>query len=167
MKKFLIKILVFFLITSSVFGIYAYAGSLLACRVYGDSAMEQIDKSFTNALRREYNLVFLGNSRVYHGIAPDAFPGRAYNFAHDNDSFNQGVYKLKYLLDNNVKIDTLCLGVDYFEFGIFSSTKNYCYDKYFSTDYQSDYNDNTLSEQISNLQRQFFNHQLLFIKGSI
>lgn len=165
MKKFILKVLIFLVISIALFCGYAYLGGILARRIYGMPVAEQIDISFSNALNRNYNTVFLGNSRVYHGINPEKFSDNAYNFAHDNDSFNQCYYKLKYLIDNNIKVNSLFLGVDYFEFGIFSSTRNYCYDKYFEDEYKLDYNSNLFKEHIDNYQRIFFNHQFILIKS--
>lgn len=165
MKRFLYNVIAYFSICACIFAIYACVGHYAAPRVYGVSSKDQIDISFNNAKVKRHNVVFMGNSRVYHGINPDIMSSDAYNFAHDNDSFNQSYYKLDYLIRRNNAPDTIFLGIDYFEFGIFSSTKNYCYDKYFSNDYWKDYSSNWATEQISNIQRIFFNNQTLTIRS--
>lgn len=125
----------------------------LAVKLYGPNTKTQITESFDNALKSNASNWILGNSRVYRGLNPDVMGKSWYNFAHDNDSYNQMYYKLKYLLDNNCKIDTLIIGTDYFQFSIFANTRNYVYDNLLGSDYISDYNKFCLKEYIDNLKR--------------
>jgi hypothetical protein len=107
----------------------------------GGSTEERIDKSFKNAIENNYNCFFLGNSRVYRNINPDKFTSvNAYNFGHDNDTFNQMYYKLRYLVDNDVKIDYLIIEADYFSFSYFSESRKDIYAKYFDDAFLEDYN---------------------------
>lgn len=109
--------------------------------------------SFDNALNSNATCWFLGNSRMYR-LNPDVIEnGHWYNFAHDNDSYNQMYYKLQYLLDNGCNVDTLVIGTDYFQFSVFSDTRNYVYDDLLGEDYVKDYNSWTIKEKLNNLKR--------------
>ena len=90
---------------------------------------------FRNAEKRPYDMVFMGNSRIYRGLNPDSFTTKSYNFAHDNDSYNQIYYKLLFLTAQNKKIQIVLLGVDYFEYSVFSDSRNYEYSKIFNKSY--------------------------------
>ncbi len=165
MKKFICKLIVFLLVSFAVLTIYFVSGAKLATMAYGVSTQEQIVNSFEYAKQKDFNKVFLGNSRVYRGINPDIIDKSTYNFAHDNDSYNQCYYKLVYLLNSGHRIDTLFLGADYFEFGIKSDTRNYVYDKLFDDNYYKDYNENIVDEIIANGKQLFYNNQLLCFKA--
>jgi hypothetical protein len=107
--------------------------------VYGPNIEQQIDQSFSNASQRDFEIVVVGNSRLYCGVNPDQFTSPTYNFAHNNDSFNQMFYKLRWLLDSGKKINTVIVGVDYFQFSIFSDTRNYAYGEKLGQEYLRDY----------------------------
>ena len=118
--------------------------------------------SFKNALDSKASCWFLGNSRIYR-INPDMIEnGHWYNFAHDNDSYNQMYYKLQYLLDNGCKVDTLVIGTDYFQFAVFSDTRNYVYDNLLGRDYVKDYNHVSLKERLNNFKRSLITKQTAF-----
>ena len=69
-----------------------------------ENTAEQIKMSFENSIADNYNCYFLGNSRIYRNINPEMMTTvKAYNFGHDNDSYNQMYYKLLYLLIVAVK----------------------------------------------------------------
>lgn len=107
------------------------------------STLQQIDKSFKNAITRDYDLLILGNSRMYRGINPDEFSIKTFNFSHDNDSYNQLYYKLKYVIKKH-KISYLILGIDYFQFSLFSTSRNYAYGDYLGEEYLLDYSKRNL-----------------------
>lgn len=140
MKKFMIKLIILLIICSIFIAIYCNIATIATKKYNGSSTAEQISMSFKNSISDNYNCYFLGNSRIYRDINPDIFyTVNAYNFGHDNDSYNQMYYKLLYLLDNNKKIDYLIIGTDYFQFSFLSDTRNYAYSKLFSEDYSVDF----------------------------
>lgn len=144
MKKF-IKALALFSIPAALYIIFSIVAlPHLLSLVAGPTTKDQIDRSFTHAVERDYSLLILGNSRCYRGINPDMLSLSAYNFSHDNDSYNQLYFKLRYLLEKQKKIRYLILGVDYFEFGLFFNTRNYVYADYFVDEYEKDYDDSIL-----------------------
>lgn len=165
MKIFICKLTVFLFVSFAILTIYFVSGAKLATLAYGVCTQEQIVNSFEYAKQKHFNKVFLGNSRVYRGINPDIIDKSTYNFAHDNDSYNQCYYKLVYLLYSGHKIDTLFLGADYFEFGIKSGTRNYVYDKLFDGNYYKDYNKDIVDEIIANGKQVLYNNQLLCVKA--
>jgi hypothetical protein len=156
MKKFLKK-LVIFILPALIYAILAIVAipALLALQ-NGPSTEEQISYSFENAVKRDYELLILGNSRTYRGLDPEAFTYKAYNFSHDNDSFNQIYYKLKYLAANKKDFDYVILGMDYFQFSFISDTRNYVYCDYLGQDYLDDFEINSpfrlkMDYQLSNI----------------
>lgn len=167
MVRFFKKLSVYLLFMFIILCAYYFLGAYFGRKVYGVDTEDQIRISFHNANNRIYNKLFLGNSRVYRGINPDCIDNHTYNFAHDNDTFNQCYYKLVYLIDKGHKLDTLFLGADYFQFGIKSHTRNYVYDNLFAEEYYKDYNTNILNENIANLKQIFYNNQLLLPKALI
>ncbi|MBP1672852.1 MAG: hypothetical protein H6Q25_667 [Bacteroidetes bacterium] len=115
----------------------------------GPSTKRQIDTSFKNAIKRDYEMLILGNSRTYRGINPDFIKMKCYNFSHDNDSYNQSYYKLDFIIKKHKKIKYLILGMDYFQFSIKSDTRNYVYADFFAKEYLNDYeNENILKKKI-------------------
>jgi len=104
------------------------------------STEEQIDKSFNLALNNNYKTLIVGSSRIYRGVNPDKLTfSEAFNFGHDNDSYNQIFYKLLFLEKKKKAFNYLILGTDYFQFSIFSDTRNYVYRKYLDKKYLKDY----------------------------
>lgn len=140
MRKFIFKSLLFIIIPVCLYIPFTiFILPEIFEIVIGPSVENQLDKSFKNAELRDYNLVVLGNSRLYCGINPDEFSKPTFNFSHNNDSYNQLYYKLLWLEKKNKNIDYLILGVDYFQFGIFSDTRNYVYNDYLGKEYSDDY----------------------------
>lgn len=150
MKVFVKKILIFCipLFLYCIFALSAFPGLLESAN--GISIENQIRISFENALEKDYNLLILGNSKIYRGINPDLLSIAAYNFSHDNDTYNQLYYKLRYLEKKNKKYDYLVLGVDYFQFSIFSDSRNYIYSKLIEPEYSSDYGSIYIIDYIKN-----------------
>ena len=95
MKKFVIRFSTICIISVLMITIYNSLATASTLKYNGASTAEQINMSFENAVSEEYNCYFLGNSRIYRDINPDVFTTvKSYNFAHDNDSYNQMYYKL-------------------------------------------------------------------------
>jgi hypothetical protein len=93
----------------------------------GPSLQERIDRSFSLATSRHYDVLVVGNSRIYRGINPDELGVAAYNFAQDDDAFNQVFHKLRFLEARGVRFSTIVMGVDYFEFSFLSDRRNAFY----------------------------------------
>ena len=79
------------------------------------------------------------NSHASFGVDPSVFKSRVYNFSHVNDSYNQCFYKLDYLDRKDKLPKVVILIIDYFQFGVFSDSRNYAYQNYFPAEYLSDY----------------------------
>lgn len=105
----------------------------------GPNVEEQLQHSFSKAATRKYDMVILGNSRMFCGVNPDQFSISTFNFSHNNDSYNQLYYKLMWLEKKQKKVINVILGVDYFQFGIFADTRNYVYSNYLGKEYDKDY----------------------------
>ena len=153
MRKYILKVSLLGLIAIAIVVLIFHYSDRLAESFYGPNTRSQIEMSFDNALKSKATCWFLGNSRIYR-LNPDVIEnGHWYNFAHDNDSYNQMYYKLQYLLNNGCEVDTLVIGTDYFQFSVFSDTRNYVYDGLLGEDYVRDYNDWLIKEKINNLKR--------------
>ncbi|NEN25313.1 hypothetical protein G3O08_17590 [Cryomorpha ignava] len=111
---------------------------------YGPTTKQEIHQSFKNSLSRDYELLILGNSRLYRGLNPDRFYCQTFNFSHDNDTYNQLYFKLKYVLDNGKVFNKVILGVDYHQFSFKSDTRNYVYGDLLGADYMNDYPEGNL-----------------------
>jgi hypothetical protein len=138
MSNYVIRSFVFILILILIIGLYIFFYSSLTRNAYGPTTKAQIEQSFENALIKDYEMLILGNSRIYRGINPDMFSTSAYNFAHDDDSYNQMYYKLQYVLAHK-NIKYLILGVDYFQFSFMSDSRNYVYSQLLPKEYSNDY----------------------------
>ena len=112
---------------------------LLLEQKMGPNIEQQLQHSFSKAAERNYDMVVLGNSRIFCSVNPDKFSIPTYNFSHNNDSYNQLYYKLIWLEKKNKKVSQVILGVDYFQFGVFADTRNYVYSNYLGKDYDKDY----------------------------
>lgn len=114
---------------------------------FGQNTEQKVKKGFENAINGDYNCFILGNSKMYRGINPERITKyKAFNFAHDNDTYNQVYYKLLYLAKNDVKVDALIIGTDYNCFSYMSDSRNYIYDRLFGFDYMRDYNKSVIGE---------------------
>jgi hypothetical protein len=140
MKKFALRIAVFFLILFTCYLVFAiYLLPNLLEKYIGPSDMQQIEFSAHQAENKEYDLLLLGNSKLYRGLNPALFTLKTYNFSNANDSYNQKYFKLKFLEKKNKSFKYLILGIDYFEFNVFSDTRNYEYGSIFDDSYFADY----------------------------
>lgn len=152
MKKFIINLLIFTACLSALLAAYCKLTLDASVKYMGENTKQQIERSFRNAVTDDYNCYFLGNSRIYRDINPDLFTGvSAYNFAHDNDSYNQIYYKLLYLEKENKKMDYLVIGTDYFQFSVHGDSRNYIYDRIFGLDYMKDYKSSVVDEIFSDI----------------
>lgn len=127
------------MLTLFILSTYSHISTKLIRKIKGPSTKEIIDQLFVNAIKQDYEVLILGNSKMAQGINPDKFDLPTYNFAHNNDSYNQIYHKLIFLEKNNKKFKILLLGVDYFDFSNFSDTRNSYLKKYFSPEYFEDY----------------------------
>lgn len=152
MKKFIRNIFLFTVCLSVLLAVYCKLTLEASVKYMGENTKQQIERSFRNAAADDYDCYFLGNSRMYRGINPDLFTGvKAYNFSHDNDSYNQMYYKILYLEKENQDIDYLVIGTDYFQFSVYGDSRNYIYDRIFGLDYMKDYNASVADEIFSDI----------------
>jgi hypothetical protein len=139
MKRFILRTFIIIATPALLFIIFVtFVLPVILTYTSGPSTESQIKKSFENVIKADFDILILGNSRIYRGVNPDLIPN-SYNFSHDNDSYNQIYYKLIYLQENEKKFKHLVLGVDYFQFNIYSDTRNYVYKNYLNNDYLKDY----------------------------
>lgn len=148
MKKFVIKVVLISVFSALLVAGYNHLSTISTVKYHGASTADQVNMSFSNAISNEYECYFLGNSRIYRDINPDCFTSvKSYNFAHDNDSYNQMYYKLLYLMDQGKKINYLIIGTDYFQFSFLSDTRNYIYSKFFPEEYMADFGHTSFLEK--------------------
>lgn len=140
MKKFIIRGAAFIGILCLLVSLCMGYISKKVRELNGPNYEEQIEISFEGVSSDYYETIALGNSRIYRGINPHKLDSKTYNFAHDNDSFNQIYYKLLYLKKIDKLPKEILMGVDYFQFSVFSDTRNHVYKKYFEDGYMKDYN---------------------------
>jgi hypothetical protein len=140
MKEFILKTVKFGVFPALFYVIFClFAVPKLLEFKMGPNIKQQVQFSFTKAKERDFQQVVLGNSRMFCGINPDQFSEKTFNFSHNNDSYNQLYYKLLFLEKNQKKVNSVILGVDYFQFGIFADTRNYVYEDFLDADYLKDY----------------------------
>jgi|GEM_PF-2037916 len=108
-------------------------------RAKGPTSETQITNSFHGAATRNYDLLMLGNSRIYRGLNPDRFAIPSYNFGCNDDTFNQLYFKLRWLRERNKSFRYLVMGVDLFQFSYMSDYRNEVYARYFGERYLDDY----------------------------
>lgn len=151
-KKFIKKIVIFIVCLSCLLLAYCKLTLAASVKYMGENTKQQIERSFRNAVADDYTCYVLGNSRMYRGINPDLFTGvKAYNFSHDNDSYNQMYFKLLFLEEKNKEIDYLIIGTDYFQFSVYGDSRNYIYDRLFGIEYMRDYNTSIADEIFSDI----------------
>lgn len=114
-------------------------GEMFLQRVKGPSDQQQVDNSFSGAASRDYDLLILGNSRVYRGINPDQLAIPSFNFGCDSDTFNQMYYKLKWVREQGRSPQFLVAGVDPFQFSFLPDVRNHFYSAHFDDAYLADY----------------------------
>ena len=140
-KRFLINCVLFLLLFFTLIWGYKYFATLLVKQKYGITTAEQIQKQYSDLALQKDSLecVFLGNSRFYRAINPLQFDFCGYNFAHNNDSYNQIYYKIEYAdsICPNLRMVVVCF--DYVSFSYLSGTRNNIYKKYMPPEYLADY----------------------------
>ena len=155
--KFLIKFCYFIAPLIIVyFGFMYFVVPSILSYNYGPNTEEQITQSFNNALKKDYDLLVLGNSRLYRGVNPERFQIETFNFSHDDDTYIKIFFKLKYLIKNNKDFEYMILGVDYFQFSYMNDSRNYIYGTYFGEDFLKLYGEKDLDKfKMENLKRRF------------
>lgn len=136
MKGFIIKLIV---VCSLCFGcvwVYLTYSYKITERILGPNTKHQIEQSFTNVKSSNYDILFVGNSRLYRGINPDIFSYKSYNFSYDGDTYLQTYYKLKYLNDDHINCKYVVISVDYFSFSLLADNSNGNYYNYLASDYK-------------------------------
>ena len=139
LRTFAIRFVCFAGPLALLLAVYLQVSALIIRREFDTPEDVRFAHSFDRALRRSYACVILGNSRIYWSVNPDKLAVPAYNFAFDNDSYNQFFYKLAYLDAHEKRYGALLIGVDYFSFSNVWSHRNYAYAKYLGPDYLRDY----------------------------
>ena len=127
MKRFLRDILLFLLPMVLYALLSAYLLPRMLSQVLGPGTQEQVDRQFTQLERQEPELLVLGNSRMYVGVDPDELTWPAFNFAHDNDSYDQAYFKLKFALERGKQFRSVVLGTDLFQFSVLTDTRDHAY----------------------------------------
>lgn len=115
-----------------------WAPSLLESEL-GPSTSRQIAQAFHQVSSQSYPFVILGNSRMYRDLNPDAMQLNAYNFAHDEDSYNHEFFKLKFLEREGRLPPCLILGVDYFMFSELPASRALRYSSFLGPEFLKDY----------------------------
>jgi len=138
---FIKKAIAFFIAICLIALLYIKLSPKVLVKVYGPTTEQIISKSFENALNTDYKCIVVGSSKLFRGLNPDKIRSiKTYNFSHDNDTYNQFYYKLKFLKDHGkVNFDYIIVGVSYFSFCFISDTRNYLYYNYFDEEYRNDY----------------------------
>lgn len=144
-----------------------YVSKFLLSKTYGINTKGQIEKQFDCVEKNDFNGLVLGSSLMYRGINPDYLSfSKCYNFAHDNDSYNQFYSKLEYVMSKR-HIDYLILGVDYFNFSRLTSSRNLYYGRYLTDSYLNDYDEsNIITKQQTYIEYNIRNSFKPFIKAS-
>src|SRR5688572_9355220 len=112
MKQFITKSLFHFVMVALILIGYMWIDDAVVPKRLGPNTKKQIAQSFSHAKEQAYPIVVLGNSRIYRGINPEMFSVKTFNFAHDDDSYNQMYRKLTWLDSDSLKV--VVMGVDYF-----------------------------------------------------
>src|SRR5262245_47789578 len=64
----------------------------------------QVERSVAAARRADYEILFLGNSRVVRGVDPAFIARPAHNFAFDDDTFHYYLPKYRYTRRAGAKV---------------------------------------------------------------
>lgn len=160
MKKFVIKMCALTIVCSLLILGYCKIASIATKKYNGVNTADRITISFEEAINPKYNCYFLGNLRIYRGINPEKMNSvNAFNFAHDNDSYNQMYYKLLYLLDNDADVEYLVIGTDYFQFSFLSDTRNYVYYTLLQEEYRDDFSEGWIEKKEEQYKMLWVNEQ--------
>ena len=148
MKDFLFKVTLFSFISLGIYiFVTIYILPIGIGKEKGPNTHDQIAKSFNDVQREKYDLIILGNSSSYRGINPDLIDMSAYNFSHDNDSYNQMYHKLLFLDRQNIHPKFLILSINYSSFSYISDSRNYIYNSFFEDSYKKDFPEGNIFNQ--------------------
>jgi hypothetical protein len=89
----------------------------------------QLEQSVRQATERDYDVLVLGNSRMFRGIDPSVLQLPTYNFAFDEDSFLYYRAKARYLLRLGKVPRIALLGVDPFQLGRPNYDRHFIYQR--------------------------------------
>ena len=144
MKKYISNTIIFAIYTILFIGLYNFVSPKILSVLYGQTTKQQIEQQFADltSQRDSIECIYLGSSKFYRGINPYLVTPCGYNFAHDNDSYNQIYYKLLYANECCPKLKRVVICFDYVSFCVFSETRNYVYHHYFPEEYSLDYSNN-------------------------
>jgi hypothetical protein len=133
-----------FVIGSALMALKTFVLNPATIQFDGEPTGLRIDRSFQSLESADVDCIILGNSRAYRGVNPSKIKScRAFNLAHDSDSFNQTYFKLKFVLEKpNLKIKAALVTLDYFDFGSIEDRRNEYYRRYFANEYFNDYRSN-------------------------
>lgn len=131
-------------------GLYNLVSTKILNIYYGLSTKEQIEQQFVGLTSQQDSIecIYLGSSKFYRGINPNLITPCGYNFAHDNDSYNQIYYKLLYTNQRCPNLKRVVICFDYVSFCVFSESRNYVYHHYFPKEYSKDYSKNFYNNYI-------------------
>lgn len=141
MKQFIIETcIVVFSFLLIVYLYYCVSTTILCSRI-GPTTAFQIETQFENLISQKDTIktLYLGSSRFYRAIDPLIIGKNGYNFAHDNDAYNQVFYKLIYAYEKLPNLKNVIIAYDYVSFSFISGTRNYVYHKFLSKEYLNDY----------------------------
>jgi hypothetical protein len=117
----------------------------------GEPTADRIKRAFHSVNSGDFDCLIMGNSRVYRGINPAYISScKAFNFAHDADTFNQTYYKLKYVLARK-RPKAVVISLDYFDFGFIAGRRNSTYKLFLPPEYFADYQASVSLESIYEL----------------
>lgn len=139
-KKNILGSVGFWVLFALLINFYLAIGTVAISKTAGVDTGTQIKQQFKDVVKQKYDCIVFGNSRIYRGVNPSLLSETTYNFAHDNDSYNQIYWKLNFLEKNEVRFDKIILGTDYFMFSFLSDTRNQYYGELLPAEYLLDYN---------------------------
>jgi hypothetical protein len=96
---------------------FLYVTDFVIRRELGLPTDERLRFGFERVRRGSYDIVVLGNSRIYHGVNPDRLGRPGFNFAFEAETMNHFYYKAEFLRRAGVSYHVLVLGIDEYSFG--------------------------------------------------
>lgn len=136
MLGFIFKLVCISVICVAIPALYVNYSYLKTEKILGPNTKHQIEQSFENLQKDKYDLLFIGNSRLYRGVNSLLFNVKACNFSYDGDTYLQTFYKLKYLSDNNITCKYIVISADYFSFSLLADNSNGNYYDFFNGNYK-------------------------------
>jgi len=142
MLGFIIKLVSISIICITIPALYLNYSYLKTEKILGPNTKHQIEQSFENLQKDKYELLFIGNSRLYRGINSILFNVKACNFSYDGDTYLQTFYKLKYLNDYDIGYKCVVISADYFSFSLLADNSYGNYYDFFNENYKKVCNSN-------------------------